>query len=178
MKIIIISIISFYSPRNGDLTVTKEGDLLSLHFPTDEIEPIELTFQIADAFNIKPQQAFKGKTDYMLLFNNEEEILNLEPNFDKIAKWNVRGVIVTAKGKASDFVSRFFGPQSGIDEDPVTDSAHTTLTPYWSKKLNKNKLTAIQLSERKGYLECELLQNRVRISGYAKCYLIGTIFLE
>ncbi len=172
------SIITFYSARSGDLTVTKEEDLLSLNFPTDTLEPIALTNEILNSFDTKPQQAFKGKTDYLLLFNTEEEIQNLKPNFDQILKLDVRGVIATAKGNNSDFVSRFFGPQSGINEDPVTGSAHTTLIPYWAKELNKTKLSAIQLSERKGYLDCELLGNRVRISGYAKCYLIGNLFLE
>lgn len=170
--------IPFFSPRSGELIVTKDGDLLSLNFPADSFEVIELTHQITEAFNIQPLQAFKGKTDFMLLFKNEDEILNLNPNFEKVSKLNARGVIVTAKATKVDFVSRFFGPQSGINEDPVTGSAHTTLIPYWAKELNKNKLTAIQLSNRKGYLECELVANRVRISGYAKCYLIGSIFIE
>ncbi len=158
--------------------MTKEGYLLSLNFPVDQYEPIALTSQISEAFEIAPQKAFKGKTDYMLLFKNEDEILNLKPNLDIISKFNVRGIIVTAKGNQTDFVSRFFAPQSGIIEDPVTGSAHTTLIPYWSKELNKTKLSAIQLSERRGYLECELLQDRVRISGKAKCYMIGEIFLK
>lgn len=170
--------ITFFSPRSGELIVTKEADLLSLNFPVDEPEAIPLTSEMTEGFNIKPIQAFKGKTDYMFLFNNEEEILNLDPNFEKISKLPVRGIIVTAKGNNTDFVSRFFGPKAGINEDPVTGSAHTTLIPYWAKELNKKKLSAIQLSERKGYLECELLENRVRISGYAKCYLIGNLFLE
>ena len=170
--------ITFYSPRSGDLIVTKEDDLLSLNFPTDSIEQIELTSEIKTAFNIKPQYVFKGKTDYMLVFNNENEIINLKPNFQEVSKLPVRGIIVTAKGENSDFVSRFFGPQTGINEDPVTGSAHTTLIPYWAKELEKTKLSAIQLSERKGYLECELLEDRVRISGYAKCYLIGEIFIK
>lgn len=171
-------LINFYSARSGDLKVTKEDDLLSLNFPADVCESIEVTSQMLDAFDIKPQKVFKGKTDYMFLFNTEEDILNLKPDFAKISKLEVRGVIVTAKGNSSDFVSRFFGPQSGIDEDPVTGSAHTTLIPFWAKEFNKTKLSAIQLSKRKGYLECELLENRVRISGYAKCYLIGKLFLE
>lgn len=171
------SLIEFYSPRSGNLTVTKTGDLLSLNFPADTLEPIPLTPQITDGLNIKPLQTFKGKSDYMFVFNNEDEILNLDPNFEKISKLQARGIIVTAKGETSDFVSRFFAPQSGIDEDPVTGSAHTTLIPYWANELNKTQLSAIQLSERRGYLECELLENRVRISGYAKCYLIGEYFL-
>lgn len=171
------NLIEFFSPRSGKLTVTKEADLLSLNFPVDVFEAIPLTSQITDGLNIKPIQAFKGKTDYMFLFNNEKEILNLDPNFEKLSKLQARGIIVTAKGNQADFVSRFFAPQSGINEDPVTGSAHTTLIPYWAKELNKTKLSAIQLSERRGYLECELLEDRVRISGYAKCYLIGEYFL-
>ncbi|HJS01166.1 MAG TPA: PhzF family phenazine biosynthesis protein [Flavobacterium sp.] len=170
------NLIQFYSSRSGDLTVTKNADLFSLNFPADTFEAIELTTQIAAAFNTKPQLAFKGKTDYMLLFNNEEEILNLQPDFEKLSKLEARGIIVTAKGNTTDFVSRFFAPQSGVNEDPVTGSAHTTLIPYWAKELNKTTLEAIQLSERRGYLDCELLENRVRISGQAKCYLIGEIF--
>ena len=158
--------------------MTKEGDLLSLNFPVDELESIALTNEILEAFNSKPQLAIKGKTDYILVFNNEEEILNLAPNFDKVAKLQARGVIATARGNQADFVSRFFGPQSGINEDPVTGSAHTSLIPYWAKELNKTRFSAIQLSERRGYLDCELLGNRVRISGQAKCYLIGNIFLK
>ncbi|KQB43784.1 putative isomerase yddE [Flavobacterium daejeonense] len=172
------NLINFFSPRSGNLTVTKEGNLLSLNFPVDPLKPLELTPQITDGFNTKPQKAFKGKTDYMFLFKNEDEILNLEPDFEKLSKWPVRGIIVTAQGKTSDFVSRFFAPQSGINEDPVTGSAHTTLIPFWAKELNKTKFSAIQLSKRKGYLDCELLENRVRISGFAKCYLIGEIFVK
>jgi PhzF family phenazine biosynthesis protein len=172
------SFISFFSHRSGELTVTKEGDLLSLNFPADELESTEISNQLKEAFNIQPQLALKGKTDYMLVFNNENEILNLNPDFDKIAQINARGIIVTAKGNSTDFVSRFFAPQTGVNEDPVTGSAHTTLIPYWANELKKNQLDALQLSDRRGYLECELLENeRVRISGYAKCYLIGTLFL-
>ena len=170
--------ITFYSHRSGELIVTKEKDLLSLNFPTDTLEDISLKTELIEAFNYKPTAAIKGKTDYMLIFNSEEEIQNLEPDFDKIARITARGIIVTAKGNSVDFVSRFFGPQSGINEDPVTGSAHTSLIPYWAKELNKTQLSAIQLSERRGYLDCELLGERVRISGYAKCYLIGSLFIK
>jgi PhzF family phenazine biosynthesis protein len=172
------NLIHFHSHRSGDLTVTKEGDLLSLNFPADTLKPVQLTNQIFAAFDIKPQLAFKGKTDYLFLFKNEEEIINLKPSFETILKLDARGVIVTAKGKTSDFVSRFFGPKLGINEDPVTGSAHTTLIPYWARQLNKTKLSAVQLSERKGYLECEYLGQRVAISGQAKLYLTGEIYLE
>lgn len=169
-------LIHFYSPRSGALTVTKSGALLTLNFPTDVFEPVELSGNITDCFNIKPRLAFKGKTDYMLVFDKEEEIRNVIPAFDHISKLKGRGVIITSKGDAVDFVSRFFAPQSGIIEDPVTGSAHTTLTPYWAKVIGKTELTAMQLSERTGYLECRYLNDRVEISGQGKLYLIGEIY--
>ncbi len=172
------NIIHFNSPRSGVLTVTKKGELLTLNFPSDRLEPIELSDEIKMCFDIKPQQSFKGKTDYFLVFENEDEIKNLTPMFDAISKLIARGVIVTAKGNQVDFVSRFFAPQSGVNEDPVTGSAHTTLTPYWSKQLGKTELTAMQLSARKGYLECKHLGDRVEISGQGKLYLIGNIYLK
>jgi PhzF family phenazine biosynthesis protein len=170
--------VNFYSPRSGNLTVRKQGDDLTLNFPTDVFEQIDLFSELIAGFDIKPMEALKGKTDYMLVFENEGQIKNITPNFEKISKLKGRGVIVTSKGDHVDFVSRFFAPQSGIDEDPVTGSAHTTLTPYWAKKLDKNELTAIQFSERKGYLRCNYLNDRVEISGQAKLYLIGEIFIQ
>jgi PhzF family phenazine biosynthesis protein len=170
--------INFYSPKSGALMVTKQGELLTLNFPSDIIKQIELNNEITDAFDIRPILAFEGKTDFLLVFEKENEIGTITPDFDKISKLNARGIIVTAKGDKVDFVSRFFAPQSGINEDPVTGSAHTTLTPYWSKQLKKTALTAMQLSERKGYLQCQYLNERVEISGQCKLYLIGEIFVE
>lgn len=170
--------IQFYSPRSGALTVTKKGELLTLNFPSDPLTPLPLTDNITGCFDIKPTLAFKGKTDYLLVFDNEEEIRKVRPAFDAIAKLKARGVIITAKGNKVDFVSRFFAPQSGIQEDPVTGSAHTTLTPYWAERLKKAELTAIQLSARKGHLQCHYLDDRVEISGQAKLYLTGEIYLE
>lgn len=170
--------IEFYSPRSGTLMVRKQGDLLTLNFPSDTLEKLTLSDELTKGFNYQPVEAFKGKTDYMLVFKNEEQIRQLKPNLSEIAKWSARGVIATAKGDISDFVSRFFAPQSGIDEDPVTGSAHTTLIPYWSDQLKKKELTAVQLSARKGNLQCNYLNDRVEISGKAKTYLIGEIFLS
>lgn len=114
----------------------------------------------------------------MVLFENETDILNLKPDLNTIAKLESRGIIATAKGEKTDFVSRWFGPNVGVNEDPVTGSAHTTLTPYWAKALNKTELTAIQLSERQGHLTCKLLGDRVEISGQARTYLTGEIEVE
>lgn len=170
--------IIFQSPRSGKLTVNKQGEMLTLNFPTDKYEKIDITPDLKKGFDRQPIEIIKGKTDYMFVFKTEEDIQNLKPNFPELSKWNVRGVIATAKGEKSDFVSRFFAPQAGIDEDPVTGSAHTTLTPYWSAQLNKKELSAIQLSTRKGNLTCKYLNDRVEISGQAKTYLIGEIFLQ
>ncbi|HEY9341463.1 MAG TPA: PhzF family phenazine biosynthesis protein, partial [Hanamia sp.] len=170
--------IHFHSLRSGILTVTREGEVLTLNFPTDELEPVALFDELIAGFDIRPRLAFKGKTDYMLVYDNEEEIRKVIPAFDVISKLKARGIIITAKGDTVDFVSRFFAPQAGVNEDPVTGSAHTTLTPYWSKRLGKRNLSAIQLSARKGYLQCKYLNDRVEISGQGKLYLIGEIYLK
>ncbi len=165
----------FHSHRSGILKVKKEGALLTLDFPTDVfagIEPPELLIQ---ALGVVPHETYKGKTDYMAVLSSQQQVETLKPDLAKLAILGERGVIVTAKGDDVDFVSRFFAPQSGIDEDPVTGSAHTTLTPYWAKALGKNELTAIQVSARKGYLACRHLGERVAISGNAVTYLIGEI---
>lgn len=172
------NVVNFYSGRSGKLTVTKQDNILTLNFPADVFETSQLSEELTDAFDISPMLALKGKTDYVLVFANESDIRNIKPDFSKIAKLDARGVIVTAKGDTVDFVSRFFAPQSGIDEDPVTGSAHTTLVPYWAKELNKTRLSAIQLSERRGYLQCELLGERVEISGQARLYLTGEIYIK
>jgi len=168
-------IIHFHSPRSGELTVAKNNDLLSLNFPADNIISAIITKQFIDCFGITPLNIFKGKTDYLFVFDSEEIIKNIQPDLNAIAQLPARGVIVTAKGETVDFVSRFFAPQIGINEDPVTGSAHTTLTPYWKNILNKDELSAVQLSKRKGYLKCRYLNDRIEISGQAVLFLIGEI---
>lgn len=169
--------IHFYSPRSGKLTVSRYSDWLTLDFPADVFHNTPVSNEIVSCFDKQPFEAYKGKTDYMLVYEKESDIRDIIPQFEAISALNARGVIITAKGENVDFVSRFFAPQSGIIEDPVTGSAHTTLTPYWSEKLNKTELSAIQLSERKGYLQCKFMGNRVEISGQAKLYLAGEVYL-
>lgn len=167
--------IRFFSSRSGELIVTKNDDQLTLNFPTDVYEKIEMPVFISACFQMEPMESYKGKTDFLFVFKNETEIKNIQPDFKQINSLGGRGAIVTAKGDSVDFVSRFFAPQSGIDEDPVTGSAHTTLTPYWSKKLGKDVLSALQLSSRKGELQCKYMGERVEISGNAVTYLVGEI---
>ncbi len=167
-----------FKSKSGDLKVTREGENLCLDFPIDKLEKVDLTQEMLRPFQSKPIAAYRGKDDLLLVFESDQEILDMTPSIDLISKIDTRGVLVTAKGTDCDFVSRFFAPQSGIDEDPVTGSAHTTLIPYWSEQLNKVKLSARQLSKRGGKLECEKLNNeRVKISGQAKLFLKGEILL-
>ncbi|MDP4203169.1 MAG: PhzF family phenazine biosynthesis protein, partial [Bacteroidota bacterium] len=125
-----------------------------------------------------PQKTWKGKTDIIALFDSEEQIRAMRPVLAEIAQLPCRGVIMTAPGNQVDFVSRFFAPQSGIDEDPVTGSAHTSLIPIWREKLNKGRMTAMQLSARGGKLQCEYAGERCKIGGTARLYLRGNIFIE
>jgi PhzF family phenazine biosynthesis protein len=170
--------IRFISPRSGELTVIRQKDgTISMDFPSDEIIEIEPITTLNEAIGLTPVKSFKGKTDYMLIYKNETDIEQISPNFHLLDQLDCRGVIVTAPGREVDVVSRFFAPLCGIPEDPVTGSAHTTLTPYWSKELGKEQLTAKQLSNRGGNLTCEYLGKRVKISGKAVTYMIGEIII-
>ena len=116
--------------------------------------------------------------DYLVVLESEEEVRSIQPNFEKLAKVDCTGIIVTAPGEDVDFVSRFFAPQFGVPEDPVTGSAHCTLAPYWSEVLGKNELTARQVSERGGELACKLVGERVHIAGRAVLYSRGVLATE
>jgi PhzF family phenazine biosynthesis protein len=168
-----------FETLSGDLTVNVENDFYHLDFPSRM--PIESTLpiNISKALSIQPKEVLKSR-DYVLLYDSEDDIKNVAINrqfFDEI-NLGSGGVIVTAKGKNCDFVSRFFTPQASILEDPVTGSAHCSLIPFWADRLNKNELTAVQLSERIGKLKCTNKENRVVISGQARTYSIGTMWIE
>ncbi len=171
--------IVFYSHRSGVLKVRRDGKQLTLNFPTDVMAKCEAPAGLAESLRLTGGmfETWRGKTDYMVVLASEQEVLDVQPDFSQLRTIGGRGVIVTARGNAVDFVSRFFAPQSGIDEDPVTGSAHTTLTPYWSQMLGKAELNAIQVSPRRGYLRCKYLGARVEISGEAVTYLVGEIFV-
>ena len=168
--------IPFFSERSGKLPVKINSDSYTLNFPADHVSEINLSESLLHATTLKPVKAYKGKSDIMLVFESQQDIENLQPNLPIIEKLDARGLIVTAKGKKCDFVSRFFGPQVGVNEDPVTGSAHTTLTPYWAGQLNKAELIAEQLSTRGGKLECRLVNDRVEITGKAVLYMKGEIY--
>ncbi|MDZ7633770.1 MAG: PhzF family phenazine biosynthesis protein [Bacteroidales bacterium] len=167
----------FRSRTMGTLTVRKKGELLELDFPTDNLRECAVPDLIRESIGKVPLESFMGRSDYLLLFGTETDILEMNPDFRKLSTADGRGVIVTAPGSDVDFVSRFFAPQAGIDEDPVTGSAHTTLTPFWSVRLGKKKMTARQLSARGGLLECTLGSDRTMIAGTATLYLKGEIYI-
>lgn len=167
----------FSSKSRGVLSVARDGDRLVLDFPSDSISRISTPAVLVKALGVEPLETYRGATDIMAVLPSEKYVAALKPDISLLATLDVRGIIVTAEGTTADFVSRFFGPQSGIDEDPVTGSAHTTMTPYWAKELNKKSLFARQLSLRGGELWCEDKGDRVRISGHAVTYMLGTLKL-
>lgn len=165
-----------FESLSGDLVVTKDDGLIKLNFPARKPRVVEMTAQHINCINYAPQSVH-FHTKLMFVVNSEEEVKNAIPNFDEIAKLNSDGLIITAEGKEVDFVSRYFAPHAGIPEDPVTGSAHTVLTPFWSEKLGKKRLTALQVSKRGGSLICEDLDERVSIAGNAVLYSVGEIYL-
>lgn len=169
--------ILFRSPRSGDLPVTRTGELITLDFPADNLQEATVPGMVSEALGKSPVKVFRGRSDYLLIYDSPEDIASLDPDFGRLAGLGSRGVIVTARGVDVDFVSRFFAPGVGINEDPVTGSAHTTLTPYWAGALGKKRLSARQISARQGELECELAGSRIRISGRAVTYMTGEILL-
>jgi len=168
------SLITF-SSRSGELKVRKSGERLILDFPVDHLSPVPAPPGFAEALGIAPLEVYRGKDDFLAVYARQEEIEEMRPDFARVEKVPARGIIVTAPGRSVDFVSRFFGPQSGIAEDPVTGSAHTTLMPYWSKRLGKTVLSATQVSKRRGELQCTLRGDRVEIGGQACTYMVGEI---
>ncbi len=166
-----------FTTLSGDLIVTVDKNQYTLDFPARRPEESVLPDIIKKSLNIQPRLVFKSR-DYLLLYDTETEIKNIKIDrqyFDQI-NLDPGGVIVTAKGDRCDFVSRFFTPQASILEDPVTGSAHCSLIPFWSERLNKTELIAWQVSERMGKLICTYNKDRVLISGQAKTYSIGSLW--
>ncbi len=168
-----------FETASGELTVGVVGDVYHLDFPARMPIAENLPEIISKSLNIQPTEVYKAR-DYMLVYESEQDVASILINrqfFDQI-NLDPGGVIVTAKGDNRDFVSRFFTPQASILEDPVTGSAHCTLIPFWAERLGKNELSAIQISERVGHLQCENKGDRVIISGRAKTYSIGSIWID
>ncbi len=137
-----------FDSKSGILKVTKNKDALCLNFPVDKPVLLDSDPLFEEILGIEPLQLLKGKDDYLAIFENQKQIEHIKPNFVLLAKLDSRGLVISAPGDQVDFVSRCFYPEAGIEEDPVTGSAHTMLTPYWAKELGKNQLNANQLSKR------------------------------
>jgi PhzF family phenazine biosynthesis protein len=166
-----------FQTKSGPLSVARSGELLSMDFPARKPEPAEKSPLIVQALGAEPLEVLKSR-DLLAVFKDESTIKNIKPDFNKLMQMDTFAVIVTAKGEKSDFVSRFFAPKAGIDEDPVTGSAHCTLIPYWAERLGKDHLHAFQLSKRGGELFCENAGDRVRIAGRAVLYAKGELHLQ
>ncbi|WP_440066963.1 PhzF family phenazine biosynthesis protein [Tenacibaculum discolor] len=168
-----------FETLSGDLTITIEKDFYSMDLPSRMPVASELPEIIQKSLNIVPKEVLKSR-DYVLVYDSEEEIKNVKVDrqtFDQI-NLDPGGVVVTAIGDNCDFVSRYFTPQSSILEDPVTGSSHCSLVPFWSSRLDKDNLDAIQVSERVGVLKCQNKKDRVIISGKAKTYSEGSLWIE
>lgn len=164
-----------FETLSGTLTVTKDNDMIYLDFPSRKPTKDDIDPRLEGFFGYKPLEVHRSR-DAMIVFDNESQIINMKPDFDQLAKLKeYQSVIVTAPGTDCDFVSRFFAPGFGINEDPVTGSAHCTLIPYWADKLDKNTLFAKQLSKRSGNLYCENIGKRVKIGGKAVLFMEGEI---
>lgn len=165
-----------FNTLSGILEVEKKNELYRMNFPSRKPRLAMWTKDMEAALGVKAEKAFLSR-DLVIPMENEKMVKEIRPDFRKLAMLDHgMGVIVTAKGDETDFVSRCFYPKIGIDEDPVTGSAHAALTPYWSEILNKKVMIAKQLSKRGGTVYCEDLGDRVVISGKAKTYLKGQIF--
>ena len=163
-----------FNSKSGELIVTRQSDLISMDFPANVPVPADSNSALAEALGAEPTELLINES-HLAVFESESDVKNLSPDFGKLKEIDNFGVIATAPGDSCDFVSRFFIPASGINEDPVTGYAHTLLIPYWSKRLGKTMLRARQISKRGGVLTCENLDNRVKISGQALLYLKGEI---
>jgi PhzF family phenazine biosynthesis protein len=166
-----------FESKSGKLSVAREDEMLSMDFPSQPPRKCNPPQELLAALGENPLEVL-GSEDYFVVFSAESDLVSLNPNMEALKKIDRRGVIVTAKGVEVDFVSRYFAPKLGVDEDPVTGSTHCALTPYWAQKLNKRELHAIQTSERSGEIFCKDQGNRVIISGRAVQFMEGSIDLE
>ena len=166
-----------FESKSGTLTVLQKDDWLVMDLPAQSPIPCNVPYEIVRAFDKVPIECLRSE-DYIVVFETESDILSIKPDMDYLKRLDLRGVIITARSTQYDFVSRFFAPKYGIDEDPVTGSAHTQLIPYWTRILGKTKMKAKQVSSRGGEIVCELHDDRVLISGKAVKYLEGKVELN
>jgi PhzF family phenazine biosynthesis protein len=169
--------IRFQTLKSGELVVTRRDDIFEMDFPARPAHTQTPPDGLSKALRVTPRKVFGSAEDLMVVLDNEKTVVDVEPIFPALEQVECRGIIITARGDQSDFVSRFFAPRVGIQEDPVTGSAHCVLIPYWAAVLGKKELHAFQVSKRGGELFCRHAGERVMISGKATLYLEGTITL-
>ncbi len=165
-----------FKTKSGLLQVNREGALIAMNFPTRKANPCPMPEQLIQGLGEQPEKVLLAR-DYLVVYDSEENVQSLTPDMNLLLNNEGLGIIVTATGENSDFVSRFFAPKVGIPEDPVTGSAHSTLIPYWSERLGKKQLYALQVSSRRGELFCEDLGDRVKVAGNAVRYSEGFLYL-
>lgn len=166
-----------FDSLSGPLLASRDGEYIELDFPVSIPEQCDMPQQITDAFSTRALSCHKAM-DYMVVFENETDIINAAPDFSLLKTLDLRGVVITARSQHYDFVNRFFAPRYRIDEDPVTGSAYTQLVPYWSEQLGKTQLVGKQVSKRGGVVYSRLDGNRVFIAGKALQYMQGKIFIS
>jgi PhzF family phenazine biosynthesis protein len=166
----------FYT-RSGLLKAKRKGDFIELDFPAKPEESTAPLPGLAEALGLSPLYVCKNKFDYLVEVESEDVVRNLKPDFSKLKEIEARGVIVTSRSKTApyDFISRFFAPRVGVNEDPVTGSAHCFLGPYWAKRLGKNEFFAYQASARGGEIGVQLSGARVFLSGRAATVIRGDL---
>ncbi len=166
-----------FHTRSGLLTADRRGDWIEMNFPARFIEPVQMMAGLGEALGLAPRFAGRWKEDYLLEANSEAELRRLAPNFSALKALNLRAVMVTCRAETPgyDFISRFFAPRMGVNEDPVTGSAHCALVPFWQSRLGKNEFSAYQASPRGGNLRLRLEDARVAIAGQAVTVLQGEL---
>ncbi|NIO39728.1 MAG: PhzF family phenazine biosynthesis isomerase [Burkholderiales bacterium] len=166
-----------FETRSGKMSVERDGKLYVMNFPAQRPRPCSLPEALVEGLRVNPTEVLAAD-DYLAVYESEAMVQSLKPVFSKLLDLDLRGVIATAPGENTDFVSRFFAPKYGIDEDPVTGSAHCELTPYWSRRLGKNELRARQISRRGGDVLCEMAGDRVVLKGGAVTFMVGEITID
>jgi PhzF family phenazine biosynthesis protein len=166
-----------FDTRSGRLTADRRGEWIEMDFPSQATTPAPPPDSLLEALGVQGKYVGKNRTDYLVEIESEAELRALSPDFTRLGRLPIRGVIVTAKASSAgfDFVSRFFGPGSGVDEDPVTGSAHCALAPYWSAKLGKSSLLGFQASARGGVVAVRVAGDRVILGGQAVTVLRGEL---
>ncbi|MGE5814839.1 MAG: PhzF family phenazine biosynthesis protein [Acidobacteriota bacterium] len=163
-----------FQTRSGILEVERRDEMYAMDFPATVPAECEASPVLIEALGVTPQATLKA-FDHVAVLESEQQVRALSPSFARLAELDLRGVIVTARGESADFVSRFFAPKLGINEDPVTGSAHCELTPYWAARLRKTSMRAEQLSARGGTVFCDLRGDRVTLRGRAALYMTAEI---